>query len=128
MTIWRGRDGEFAPRSTAAAGLTRVDIGPRRAVIGRTPDADIIGGSVEHARRATDRPRKPLRRGTTRSSIRMSDRAEGPSSTGLGWNSVKFRAAIRRLPDADTGVPGGICETAPAVVEEMPCTPRPEVT
>ena len=45
----------------------------------------------------------------------------------VGWASVKFAPPS---VDFQTPTPGppGICETAPAVVEEMPCTPRPLVT
>src|SRR5207244_12445428 len=52
----------------------------------------------------------------------------GPRTTLLGWASVKCAPPSVDFQTPTPGVPGGICETAPAVVEEMPCTPRPEVT
>src|SRR3989442_1713838 len=51
----------------------------------------------------------------------------GPRETVLGWSSVKVAP-----PSVDFQTPTpfvvGICETAPAVVDEMPWTPRPSAT
>src|SRR5205814_7936880 len=43
------RDRELASRGAAAARLTRVDVDPTHATVGGTPDAHVVGGSVDHA-------------------------------------------------------------------------------
>ena len=50
-----------------------------------------------------------------------------PTTTRVGWASVNV---LPPSVDFQTPTPGalGIAETAPAVVEEMPCTPRPSAT
>src|SRR5438045_774875 len=51
-----------------------------------------------------------------------------PKETVLGCACVNVAPPSVDFQTPTPGVPGGIWETAPAVVEEMPCTPRPLVT
>ena len=127
VPVRRRRDRELTPRGAAAAGLARVDVRPRRAVVDRPPDTDVIGRRVDHARVCRiDREsrcaaRRPKGRFERLARLR-------PYHEGLCWSCVNVAPPSVDFQTPTPGVPGGICETAPAVVEEMPCTPRPLVT
>ena len=104
MPIRRRRKCELAPVGAEAARrnqrAARVNVGPRRAVVGRTPDAHVVSRRVDDA--GMRRIYRDVRCPTGGPKARREGLTRLPSKRDHTWlEQRERRSAVRRFPNAD---------------------------